>query len=449
MTNLQAFQKARLSRDPRFDGTFFIAVKTTKIFCRSICPANLPLEKNVEYFVMAQQAMQKGYRPCLRCRPDSAPKSYAWQGIATTVQRASQLLHTHHDLTISEIAQKLGIGERYFRQLFKSQIGLSPKQYQLFDQMLLAKQLLHHSNLSVELVAQTCGFSSARRLQMQMKLMCGLSPSQMRKKEKTMDQDIHLTIAFRPPYDWQQVSNFLAVRAIEGVENISPTSYARFFTLENEKGWFQAEFDEINKQFKVRITLNNITLLPKVITNIERILDVNADVVAISHSLLESGIPQEQLNSGLRIPGVWHVFEAGCRAILGQQISVKAAINLVTTLTKTLSDTQEDARYFPCPAKVANSNLSFLKIPASRRLTLQAFATWCLHNPDGGLDEWINIKGVGPWTIAYAKLRGLSLPDVWLESDLVVKNQLKKYAISADNARPWRSYLSLQLWTLA
>jgi AraC family transcriptional regulator of adaptative response / DNA-3-methyladenine glycosylase II len=449
MSDLQLYQQARLSRDPRFDGHFFVAVKTTKIFCRSICPANLPLEKNVEYFVLAQQAMQQGYRPCLRCRPDSAPKSYAWQGTATTVARASQLLHTHLDLSIREIAEKLGIGERYFRQLFRAHIGLSPKQFQLYAQILLAKQLLHHSNLSIEQLAQSCGFNSARRLQMQMKKLCNLSPSQVRQKKRPLEQDIRLTIAFRAPYDWPQVREFFALRAIAGIEQVSPNSYARFFCLENEQAWFEAEYDELHNRFKLHIKLNNITLLPKVIANIERMLDVNADVHAITQRLLLSGVPPECLNVGLRLPGVWNTFEAGCRAILGQQISVKAAINLLTLLSATLGEKQVDALYFPSPSVVAASDLSFLKMPLSRRNTLQAFAQWFVHHPQGDISEWLNIKGVGPWTVAYAQLRGISLPDVWLLSDLVIKNQLKKYPIRPELAQPWRSYLTLQLWTLA
>lgn len=448
MSDLQTFQQARLSRDPRFDGRFFVAVKTTRIFCRPICPANIPLEKNVEYFVFAHQAMHHGYRPCLRCRPDSAPKSCAWQGVSTTVQRAIQLLHAHVDLSITDIAAKLGIGERYFRQLFKTQIGLSPKQFQLYDQMLMAKQLLHHSNLTIEHIAQACGFSSARRLQMQMQKLCSLSPSQMRKQEIPIEQDIHLKIAFRAPYNWPHLRDFLALRAIADIEHISANHYSRYFTFEEEQGWFSAEYDELHKQFKLHIKLQNLTLLPKVISNIERILDVNADTALINQRLIACGLEPEFLVSGLRLPGVWSTFEAGCRAILGQQISLKAAINLVTLLSQNLGEKQHNGLFFPSPTKVANSDLSFLRIPQSRRTTLQTFATWCVLNPKADVQEWIAIKGIGQWTVAYAQLRGLSLPDVWLAGDLVIKNQLKKFAISVPDACPWRSYLTLQLWTL-
>lgn len=449
MTDTHLYQQARLSRDPRFDGSFFVAVKTTKIFCRPICPATLPLEKNVEYFVMAQQAMQQGFRPCLRCRPDSAPSSNAWQGVVTTVKRASQLLHTHHELSISDIANKLGIGERYFRQLFQDQLGVSPKQFQLFDQILFAKHLLHQSNLTIEQVAQSSGFNNARRLQIQMKKVTGLSPSQVRQQQHEIKQDIQLIMAFRPPYNWPHIRNFLALRAIPCIETIKTHSYARTFISGDCKGWFKARFDGTNNQFKLHIKLDNIKYLAQVLRNIERVLDVSADIQAIQHQLTLCGIPPENLLEGMRLPGVWLPFEAGCRAILGQQISVKAAINLVTQLVQELGEKTDEVQYFPSPENMASHDLLFLKIPDSRRQTLIRFAAFCEQHPSADIDDWLSIKGIGPWTVAYAKMRGLSSPDIWLDSDLVIKNQLKKFAINSDNARPWRSYLTLQLWNLA
>ena len=449
MPDSQQYQQARLSRDPRFDGAFFVAVKTTKIFCRPICPATLPLEKNVEYFLLAQQAMQQGYRPCLRCRPDSAPRSYAWQGIATTVARASQLLQAHHSLSITDIAEKLGIGERYFRHLFKSQLGISPKQFQLYDQILFAKHLLHQSNLSIEQVAQSSGFNSSRRLQQQMKKITGLSPSQIRTQQRTIQQDIHLTLAFRPPYNWAHLRDFLAMRAIDGIEQVTQDSYARSFVLAGCRGWFVARFDQQNNRFKLTICLDNIKFLSQVLRNIERVLDVSADMSAIEQGLILSGMPADQITKGLRLPGIWDPFEAGCRAILGQQISVKAAISLVSQLVDELGEQSADHLFFPSAARVAEHSLLFLKIPERRRQTLKAFAVWYQQYPDAKIENWLEIKGIGPWTVAYAKLRGLSLPDVWLASDLVIKNQLKNYPIDPDKVRPWRSYLTFQLWSLA
>jgi AraC family transcriptional regulator of adaptative response / DNA-3-methyladenine glycosylase II len=449
------YQQARLTRDSRFDGTFFIAVKTTNIFCRSICPANTPLEKNVEYFQLAQQAMLAGYRPCLRCRPDSAPHSYAWQGVNTTVQRAMHLLREYRELNIEKIATKLGISPRYFRQLFQQYLGLSPKQYQLFDKILFAKQLLHQSNLSIEHIAHASGFASARRLQHNFKKITGLTPQQIKQVKNTQDQVINLRLAFRPPFNWQHIQTFLALRAIQGIEHVTENSYSRTFVIGQDKGWFRVSFIQGKHYMQAEINLPNIEKLTTVLNNIERMFDLNVDTKTIQTQLLCCGVPEDKIVTGLRIPGVWDTFEAGCRAILGQQISVKAAINLLTLLNKELGETEGDKVYFVTAQAIVNSDLAFLKMPNSRKQTLQLFAQYILNllnlpdSPESSVDDWLHIKGIGPWTVAYAKMRGQSSPDIWLNTDLIVKKQLAKIKIDAELARPWRSYLTYQLWSMA
>jgi AraC family transcriptional regulator of adaptative response / DNA-3-methyladenine glycosylase II len=446
------YQQARLARDRRFDGQFFVAVKTTHIFCRPICPANLPLEKNVEYFDLAQQAMFAGYRPCLRCRPDSAPHSFAWQGVHTTVQRASQLLRQYHDLSIEQIAEKLGISSRYFRQLFQQHLGISPKHYQLYGKVLFAKQLLHDSQLSVEHVAQASGFASARRLQQNVKKITGLTPQQIRHKplrQQQQQQNIRLNLAFRPPFNWPHMRDFLAKRAIDGIEQITQDSYSRTFEIEGQMAWFSATYAPSKHCFELDIALPQITALIPVIQNIERVLDVKTDIHVIQEQLVKSGMCQSQITQGLRLPGVWDTFEAGCRAILGQQISVKSAISLLTQLSHELGASQGPRRLFPSPKSVANSELAFLKIPNSRKQSLCSFATYMQQNTQQPIDSWLDIKGIGPWTVAYAKMRGLSDPDIWLDTDLIIKKQLAKQPINANAIKPWRSYLTLQLWNMS
>jgi AraC family transcriptional regulator of adaptative response / DNA-3-methyladenine glycosylase II len=443
------YQQARLSRDPRFDGTFFIAVKTTNIFCRPICPANAPLEKNVEYFQLAQQAMFAGYRPCLRCRPDSAPHSFAWQGVNTTVQRAMRLLRQNRELNIEEIAVKLGITARYFRQLFQQHLGLSPKQYQLFDKVLFAKQLLHQSSLPIEHIAHASGFASSRRLQHNFKKVTGLTPQQIKQSKNKQDQLISLKLAFRPPFNWHHMQTFLALRAIQGVESITENSYSRTFVIGADKGWFRVSVVKDKHYLQVEISLANIEKLTTVLSNIERIFDLNADSKTMQTQLLRCGVPEDKMVPGLRIPGVWDTFEAGCRAILGQQISVKAAITLLTLLTKELGESEGDKLYFPTAKAITTSDLTFLKIPNSRKQTLLLFAQHILNYSESSVDDWLKIKGIGPWTVAYAKMRGQSSPDIWLDTDLIVKKQLARMNINAELARPWRSYLTFQLWSMA
>lgn len=446
------YQQARLARDPRFDGTFFIAVKTTHIFCRPICPATAALEKNVEYFQLAQQAMLAGYRPCLRCRPDSAPHSYAWQGVNTTVHRAMRLLRQNKELNIQQIATKLGITARYFRQLFQQHLGLSPKQYQLFDKVLFAKRLLHESNLPIAHIAHASGFASARRLQHNFKKVTGFTPQQIKQSKNKPGELISLRLAFRPPFNWEYMQSFLALRVIQGVENMTENCYSRSFITGTDKGWFSVSPVKNKHYLKVEISLPNIEKLTTILTNIERMFDLNADTNTIQTQLLRCGVPKDTMVTGLRIPGVWDKFEAGCRAILGQQISVKAAIRLLSQLTQELGATEGDKVYFPTPEAIANSDLSFLKIPNSRKQTLRLLAHHNVHSSDSSdssVDDWLCIKGIGPWTVAYAKMRGQSSPDIWLNTDLIVKKQLAKLTIDAELARPWRSYLTLQLWSMA
>jgi len=435
--------------DARFDGQFFVAVKTTRIFCRPICPANLPKEENVEYYTFAQQAMQAGYRPCLRCRPDSAPKSWAWQGVDTTVERGLKLLRDNPDMAVRDITIKLGISDRYFRLLFQGALGVSPKQYQLFEQLLFAKQLLHQSALSIEQVAQASGFASARRLQDNIKQLTGLSPRQIRRDKVSSTQTITVQLAFRPPYNWQHIKGFFDMRAIPEMEQVTGDSYARTFHIGQDKGWFCARFVPQKQHFAVQLELDNICHLKVTLQNIRRILDLDADISVIQSRLVSSGISHSELRQGLRLPGIWDTFEAGCRAILGQQISVSAAIKLVTQVVNELGEREQDRIYFPCAEKVAASDLLFLKMPLSRRNTLRNFAAFYTLAENHHPDSWLTLKGIGPWTVAYAKMRGQSQPDIWLKSDLVIKKQLEKTPIDADIARPWRSYLSLQLWSMA
>ncbi|MDF2179662.1 AlkA N-terminal domain-containing protein [Aliiglaciecola sp. CAU 1673] len=446
----ETHQQARLSRDRRFDGQFFIAVKTTGIFCRTICPATLPKEENVEYFPMAEQAMDAGYRPCLRCRPDSSPHSFAWKGVDTTVERALKLLREYPHLSLEQISEKLGVSDRYLRKLFNLHVGLAPKRYQLFQQLLFAKQLLHESRLNVEEVALAAGFQSARRLQDNFKQYLGLSPKQIRQVNSKHDAPLSLHLAYRPPYAWPELRQFLAARAIESMEWVTDNSYARTFRLASCEGYFIARHRPERHGFEVELELSDLSQLKAVIDEIRRVLDLDADSMLIGERLVASGVPEDKLVQGLRLPGVWHSFEAGCRAILGQQVSVTAAIKLVTQLVVALGETHSRGRLFPTPSAVAQSDLAFLKMPGSRREALQRFAAyWHAHGEPENLQDILALKGIGPWTLSYMQMRGQSHPDIWLDTDLVIKKQLNKYVVDASQIAPWRSYLTFQLWSMA
>jgi len=459
-TKNKIYRQASLSRDARFDGKFFVGVKTTGIYCRPICPAKPPKEENVEYFDYAHQAAKAGYRPCLRCNPDSAPDSARWNGVNTTLKRAKQLIDDGalEQASLKNLSARLGISDRYLRQIFNKHLGISPKAYALFKQCEFAKNLLHQTNLSITDIALASGFKSIRRFNDCFKKQFSLNPSDVRKKQVSPNSQIELKLYYRPPYNWQHLQGFLAARQIEGLEWSDETNYGRTFKWggKNEqhdeqcKGFFTATHNEESNRFDVKIEIDNIRQLKAVVNNIRRILDLDADSKTIEQCLENNGFTG--LVKGLRLPGTWSVFEAGIRAILGQQISVVAACNLVKTVMNVLGEKTNDGKvYFPTITSIAESDFEFLKIPGRRKQTLvnlaQHFQTADYPNEP---DSWLALKGIGPWTVDYAKMRGLSDPDIYLGGDLGVIKAMEKTGsnIKPEKSAPFRSYLTFQLWNL-
>jgi len=458
--NFNEYQQARLSRDPRFDGVFFTAVKTTGIFCRPVCPATSPKEQNVEYFQTASEALVSGYRPCLRCRPESAPFSPAWVGTETTVKRALSLMHQHgfSGINLSELALRLGITDRYLRKLFEQHLGVSPKAYLQHQQILFAKSLLHQTHMPVNQIAYACGFNNVRRFNDAFKKLSQKTPTEVRKKQGNDTSAIRLELNYQPPFDWQHWRGFIEHRLMQGVETIGNSSYGRTFTWFNDdgeetKGWFNAVHRPDKRGFNVSIEIDDTKYLYPVCQKIRQVFDLNANIELIEKQLIDSGMPEHRIVRGLRLPSCWSTFEAGVRAVLGQQVSVKAATNLVNQLTQTLGDKKQingvERIWFPTPQQVANADLSFLKMPKARQASLQQLALFCHQNPNADVEQWLDIKGIGPWTVEYAKMRGASNTDIWLDSDLGIKKALDIFPnIDADKAKPWRSYLTFQMWSM-
>lgn len=447
------FSQARLSRDPRFDGRFFIGVKTTGIFCRPVCPARLPAESNVEYYRLAVQALEAGYRPCLRCRPDSAPDSFAWHGVKTTVVRAQKLLSEIPPQPVGRIAERLGVGERYLRQLLKHHTGISPKEYQQFRQVMFAKKLLQQTQLRVEDIAQAAGYNSSRQLQRNLKLLCQLTPSQLRNncaKSVTGKPALHtaltLFMPYRPPYDWKQVQAFLAMRQVEGVEYIDDTQYRRQFVSHHGVGQVCAVHNPQRHGFDVTLKLSEPRDVHDALGRLAKVLDCYADPQLIAQAMTEAGLPDCEYPAGIRLPGVWSEFESGCRAILGQQVTVTAAIKKLNELVAYFDHRTPWGRAFPSPSEIAEDTLSFIAMPERRKQALRQFAQLYVNDNAPTYDAMLAISGIGPWTIDYIRLRGEHDPDVWLVTDLIVKRQLERFQINASKAAPWRSYLTVSLW---
>ena len=437
---------ARYARDARFDGMFFTAVKTTGIFCRPICPASPPKEENVEYFSHQAQALKAGYRPCLRCRPDSAPFSPAWKGVETTFLRALQLID-HGALnsgSIVDLATRLGISDRYLRTLFDNYIGVSPKQYSLYSQLMFAKQLLHTSSMSITDVGFASGFNSTRRFNDAFLKELQLSPSQIRRTKLSENLSNHIQLVFHGPLDWNHLLGFYRRRMIEGLEDVGENYYKRTVNVNGSKGWFKATLAKENR-LDIEFELDDISQLRSLIANIRRMFDLDVDIAKVE-AFFTTIDPNLVAKSGIRIPGVWSAWEAGVRAILGQQVSVTAAIGQLNLLVKELSDAHEKV-YFPTPKKIAEADVSFLRMPGSRKETLKRFAEYMVDNEAEHPSKWIELKGIGSWTIQYALLRGLSEPNHLLVGDLVVKKFIEhRPAINTESVSPWGSYATFHCW---
>ncbi|MFA0614963.1 DNA-3-methyladenine glycosylase 2 family protein [Vibrio splendidus] len=455
---------ARYARDARFDGMFFTAVKTTGIFCRPICPASPPKEENVEYFSHQAQALKAGYRPCLRCRPDSAPFSPAWKGVETTFLRALQLID-HGALnsgSIVDLATRLGISDRYLRTLFDNYIGVSPKQYSLYSQLMFAKQLLHTSSMSITDVGFASGFNSTRRFNDAFLKELQLSPSQIRRTKLSENLSNHIQLVFHGPLDWKHLLGFYRRRMIEGAEDVGEDYYKRTVKVNGSKGWFKATLAKENR-LDIEFELDDISQLRSLIANIRRMFDLDVDIAKVE-AFFTTIDPNLVAKSGIRIPGVWSAWEAGVRAILGQQVSVTAAIGQLNLLVREVSGTHsassledpansqewsgiQEKAYFPTPKQIAEADVSFLRMPGSRKETLKRFAEYMVDNEAEHPSKWIELKGIGPWTIQYALLRGLSEPNHLLVGDLVVKKFIEhRPAINAESVSPWGSYATFHCW---
>ncbi|WP_070968988.1 Ada metal-binding domain-containing protein [Vibrio sonorensis] len=446
--NRDQCQKARMARDARFDGAFYIAVKTTNIFCRPICPANLPKEENVEYFHDQSQALNAGYRPCLRCRPDSAPRSYAWKGVETTFERAINLIEQGalREGSLSQLAERLGISDRYLRQLFKRYLGVSPKQYALYHQLMFAKQLLHQSKMSITDIAFASGFRSVRRFNDAFLKTLQLSPSQIRGKTAVGDSSHQILLTFKGRIDWDRTLDFYRLRAVEGIEKVDDVSYERHACIGDTKAWIRVQ-KATDHSLLLEYKIEDITRLNLLVRRVRRVFDLDVDLTSVEKHLLHVS-PKLVRYSGIRIPGVWSTWEAGVRAILGQQVSVKAAITHLNHLVSNLGDGDNHA--FPTPQQVRDGDVSFLKMPNSRKETLQRLASWVCDNPEGSVSDWLTLKGIGPWTVNYALLRGQSESNRFLSDDLVVKHALKKFPeLNAETVSPWGSYATLHCWSHA
>ncbi len=470
----QVCSRARLSRDPRFDGKFYIGVVGSRVYCRPICPAPTAKEKNVRYFPSAAAAAEAGFRPCLRCRPESCPGTPAWLGTSNTVSRALRLIGESglEDGGVEVLAERLGVGARHLRRLFLRHLGATPIAVAQTRRLHFAKKLIDETTLPMSQIALAAGFGCVRRFNASIRKIYHRTPTQIRHlmhQTKAQPGNQYLfRLHFRPPYHWQGMLDFLSARATPGVEMVEAGIYRRTISVKGFDGCFEVSLDEGRDALLVRIELADPHSLFFVVERIRAMFDLNADWAAIVRRLKSDAALAESVKAdpGLRVPGCWNGFELATRAILGQQITVKGATamagRIVSTFGKPFSGPSGLTHLFPPPEVLANAKFAEIGLTGARAETIRSLARAVssgklkfegIVDSDAFLERLCEIPGIGKWTAQYVAMRALGEPDAFPSSDLGLLRALdldspRELEQRAEAWRPWRAYAAMYLWRI-
>ncbi|MGH9364620.1 MAG: AlkA N-terminal domain-containing protein [Thermoanaerobaculia bacterium] len=468
--------RARLARDARFDGLFFIGVLSTGIYCRPICPSPTAKRVNLRYFRSAEEAVTAGFRPCLRCRPESAPGTPAWKGTSATVSRALRLITEGalQDHTVAELSERLGVSARHLHRLFLVHLGASPIAVMRTWRLQFAKQLISDTDLPMFRVAQASGFRSVRRFNDSIRRLYGRTPSSLRRMRsfalRARQDEYIFRLSYRPPFDWESLVEFLAARAIPGVEEVVAGAYRRSFEHEGRHGILEVRHEKRAQALEVRIRLSeSLSLLP-IVTRLRGMFDLATDVSTITRYFRRDPLlgPLVQKYPALRVPGAWDAFELAVRAILGQQVTVAAASTLAGRLAQRLGeplsvpDRGGLTVVFPRAEVLANARVEGVPRARAQAIRSVARAVTSGRITFRGTDEatvadLARVGGIGEWTAQYIAMRALRQPDAFPAGDLVLRRMVgqgspltaKALRERAEKWRPWRAYAAIYLWRAA
>lgn len=485
MQSQAVFERARLSRDARFDGQFYIGVKTTGIYCRPICPANAPKSENVSFYPTAAAASEAGYRPCLRCRPECAPGTPAWHGTSTTVRRGLRLIAggALDDGNVEQLADRLGVTSRHLRRLFTKHLGASPLAVAHTQRLHFAKRLIDQTDLPLREIAEASGYGSVRRFNDAFKRTYKRSPRDLRRsgrQEQPLAETSSLTVRlpYRKPYDWPHMLDFMRGRAIPGVESVTETAYERTVSLNGQTGFIEVRHDESADGLLLTVRGVQTADLFFVVQRVRELFDLDAPVADIRATLGRDVHlkPRLKTHPGIRVPGAWNGFELAVRAILGQQVSVKAATTLSGRIVERYGEplvcdrpggqNAELTHLFPTPETLARARFNNLGIVGARIDTIRRIARAVVdgslsfdpaQDPEKFCEALVELRGIGDWTAQYVAMRALKNPDAFPDSDLGLlrafdepgqdRMKPKELAAIAEAWRPWRAYAALLLWS--
>ena len=471
----QTCSRARLARDARFDGKFFIGVLTTKIYCRPICHSRTSKENNIRYFPTAAAAAEAGFRPCLRCRPECSPGTPAWAGTQNTVSRALRLISETglEDGGVEALAEHLGMGSRHLRRLFLRHLGATPSAVAQTRRLHFAKKLIDETSLSMTQIAFAAGFGSVRRFNAAIRDAYHRTPTQIRRlaQETSRQPENHYLfhLHFRPPYDWKRMLEFLAARAVPGVEAIEGGCYRRSITVNVHRGFFEASLDARRNALDVRVQIDEPRSLFFIIEHIRAMFDMDADWATIARTLGADRALAAHIcaHPGIRVPGCWNGFEFAARTILGERTSPESARALAGRIAKAFGQPFCPANglthLFPTPESLANASLESVGVPAPQADAIRTLAR-SVHNgqisfekvADTGafLSQLCGIPGIQESVAQWVAVRALREPDAFPSADrdlalslgLASSMEFEQRSLAW---RPWRAYAAVYLRTFA
>jgi len=470
--------RALRSRDRRFDGRFFVGVRTTGIYCRPVCPAPTPKLINIEFYACAAAAQDAGFRPCRRCRPETAPGTPAWAGSSALVARGLRLIRDGalDENDVGALAGRLGVGARQLRRLFEQHLGASPAAVARARRLHFARVLLDQSDLPVTAVAFAAGFRSVRQFNHAVRATFGGSPRLLRQRRPravapVAGEPLTVRVPYRPPLDWPALLTFLALRVTPGVERVCDGRYERTVALGDAVGVIAVEAIGDAPALRLRVQLDDCGGALELVERVRRLFDLDADPLQIGRHLARSDVlrPLVAAAPGMRVPGAWDPFELAVRAILGQQITVRAATTLAGRLAAAFGAPVAYGdgltRLFPRPEVLADADVASIGMPRARADTLRALAAAVARGEpvldaargrEAMVERLCALPGIGEWTAQYIAMRALSEPDAFPSGDLGVRKALgngrgplSSAAVErlAEPWRPWRAYAVMHLWT--
>lgn len=482
----EACFRAMAAKDHRFDGLFFIAVRSTGIYCRPVCPAPAPKRQNITFYPNAAAATTAGYRPCLRCRPELSPEAHA-QVREDTVRRALAMIAEGalQDGSIAALAARVGLSARQLQRVFLAHTGATPHTVHATRRLLLAKQLLTETALPVTDVALAAGYNSLRRFNAAFKDGCGMPPGAIRRRKSAAAAPggtLTLRLGYRPPLDFPLLLAFLAKRAIPGIERVNADSYERVVGTADAPAWIRVSAIATRPELQLDIDGADPRAIPDIVRRVRRMFDLDADLQAVHAVFADDPMLRRAiaLHPGLRVPCGWDGFELAVRAVLGQQISVAGATTLARRLVETWGSQRAAAgpmqaatphpgldRAFPSPERLRDAPLESIGLPRTRAATLRALSAAVAEGRlsfaagqtlDAFVERATALPGIGAWTAQYIAMRALALPDAFPAGDLVLQQRLAPPGIArlgeratearSQTWRPWRAYAVLHLWHL-